>query len=48
MAGSRSGQSATDGDWKELLLGEQNFGGWLLAGLLFAWQFRFHVPELAD
>jgi protoheme IX farnesyltransferase len=34
-----AGQSATNGDWKELLLGEQNIGGWLLATLLFAWQF---------
>ena len=35
-----SGQAATGaGDWKELLLGEQNLGGWLLAALLFAWQF---------
>ncbi|KUJ09584.1 protoheme IX farnesyltransferase mitochondrial precursor [Mollisia scopiformis] len=34
-----AGQSATHGDWKELLLGEQNIGGWLLATLLFAWQF---------
>ncbi|KAH8646560.1 UbiA prenyltransferase family-domain-containing protein [Tricladium varicosporioides] len=35
-----AGQSATQaGDWKELLLGEQNIGGWLLAGLLLAWQF---------
>ncbi|KAA6410417.1 MAG: mitochondria protoheme IX farnesyltransferase [Lasallia pustulata] len=35
-----AGQSATgSGDWKELLLGEENLGGWLLAGLLFAWQF---------
>ncbi|KAN0092061.1 UbiA prenyltransferase family domain containing protein [Hyaloscypha variabilis] len=34
-----AGQSATHGDWQELLLGEQNFGAWLLAGLLFAWQF---------
>jgi protoheme IX farnesyltransferase len=35
-----AGQSATeDGDWKELLLGEQNAGGWLLAALLVAWQF---------
>jgi protoheme IX farnesyltransferase len=33
-----AGQSATHGDWKELLLGEQNVGGWLLASLLFAWQ----------
>lgn len=35
-----AGQSATgSGDWKELLLGTENVGGWLLAGLLFAWQF---------
>jgi len=35
-----AGQSATgNGDWKELLLGTENIGGWLLAGLLFAWQF---------
>lgn len=35
-----AGQSATGaGDWQELLLGEQNLGGWLLAALLFAWQF---------
>lgn len=34
-----AGQSATHGDWKELLLGEHNIGGWLLAALLFAWQF---------
>lgn len=35
-----AGQSATgSGDWKELLLGTENIGGWLLAGLLFAWQF---------
>jgi protoheme IX farnesyltransferase len=34
-----AGQSATHGDWKELLLGEQNIGGWLLVALLFAWQF---------
>ncbi|CZR66619.1 related to protoheme IX farnesyltransferase, mitochondrial precursor [Phialocephala subalpina] len=34
-----AGQSATHGDWKELLLGEHNIGGWLLASLLFAWQF---------
>jgi protoheme IX farnesyltransferase len=34
-----AGQSATDGGWRELLLGEDNIGGWLLAGLLFAWQF---------
>ncbi|KAE8445721.1 Protoheme IX farnesyltransferase, mitochondrial [Mollisiaceae sp. DMI_Dod_QoI] len=34
-----AGQSATHGDWKELLLGEQNIGGWLLAALLVSWQF---------
>lgn len=35
-----AGQTATgDGNWRELLLGEQNIGGWLLASLLFAWQF---------
>lgn len=35
-----AGQSAIgDGNWRELLLGEQNAGGWLLAGLLLAWQF---------
>ena len=35
-----AGQSATgSGDWQELLLGQENIGGWLLAGLLFAWQF---------
>ncbi|TVY86690.1 Protoheme IX farnesyltransferase, mitochondrial, partial [Lachnellula willkommii] len=35
-----AGQSATeDGTWRELLLGEGNVGGWLLAGLLVAWQF---------
>lgn len=35
-----AGQSASGaGDWTELLLGAQNVGGWLLAGLLFAWQF---------
>lgn len=35
-----AGQSATgSGDWKELLLGEESLGGWLLAALLFAWQF---------
>ncbi|KAI4144415.1 MAG: hypothetical protein LQ340_006654, partial [Diploschistes diacapsis] len=35
-----SGQAATGaGDWRELLLGEGNVGGWLLAALLFAWQF---------
>ncbi|KAH0536951.1 hypothetical protein FGG08_006216 [Glutinoglossum americanum] len=35
-----AGQSATGtGAWKELLLGEGSAGGWLLAALLFAWQF---------
>ncbi|MCJ1400542.1 Protoheme IX farnesyltransferase, mitochondrial [Xylographa trunciseda] len=35
-----AGQSAAgSGEWQELLLGEENAGGWLLAGLLFAWQF---------
>jgi protoheme IX farnesyltransferase len=35
-----AGQSATEaGDWRELLLGKQNTGGWILAALLVAWQF---------
>lgn len=37
-----AGESATkDGSWKELLLASDgsSIGGWLLAGLLFAWQF---------
>ena len=35
-----AGQSATsDGDWKELLFSEGSVGGWLVAALLFAWQF---------
>jgi heme o synthase len=35
-----AGQCATGaGDWKELLFGEGSAGGWLLAALLFAWQF---------
>ena len=35
-----AGQSATgSGEWRELLLSEDSVGGWLLAGLLFAWQF---------
>ncbi|KAL9115551.1 MAG: hypothetical protein Q9187_007295, partial [Circinaria calcarea] len=35
-----AGQSATgNGGWQELILGEENIGGWLLAALLFAWQF---------
>lgn len=35
-----AGQSATgNGGWQELLFGDGCVGGWLLAGLLFAWQF---------
>lgn len=34
-----AGQSATEGGWQELLLGERNAGGWLLSLLLIAWQF---------
>ena len=35
-----AGQSASgSGEWTELLLSEDSIGGWLLAGLLFAWQF---------
>ncbi|KAI9846117.1 MAG: Protoheme IX farnesyltransferase, mitochondrial [Thelocarpon superellum] len=35
-----AGQSASSrGDWQELLFGSGSGGGWLLAGLLFAWQF---------
>lgn len=34
-----AGQSATGVGWQELLLGSHNVGGWLLAALLFAWQF---------
>lgn len=35
-----AGQAATgDGGPADLLLGEKNIGGWLLAALLFAWQF---------
>ena len=35
-----AGQSAAaDGGWKELVLGRDNAGGWMLAALLFAWQF---------
>ena len=34
------GQNATlGGGWKEILLTEESEGGWLLAGLLFCWQF---------
>lgn len=32
-------QYAHDGTWEELLFGEGSAGGWLLAALLFAWQF---------
>ncbi|KAL6716543.1 Protoheme IX farnesyltransferase, mitochondrial [Lecanora helva] len=35
-----AGQSATGtGEWRELLFGDESIGGWLLASLLFAWQF---------
>jgi protoheme IX farnesyltransferase len=35
-----AGQSATgSGGWSELLFSESSVGGWLLAGLLYAWQF---------
>ena len=35
-----AGQSASgNGEWQELLLGDGSIGGWLLAGLLFTWQF---------
>ncbi|MCJ1276352.1 Protoheme IX farnesyltransferase, mitochondrial [Puttea exsequens] len=35
-----AGQSATgSGEWRELLFSQDSVGGWLLAGLLFAWQF---------
>ncbi|KAI0996983.1 Protoheme IX farnesyltransferase [Podosphaera aphanis] len=34
-----AGQSARNGEWRELLLGEWNIGGWLLAALVLAWQF---------
>lgn len=35
-----AGQHATgNGSWQELLLGPENIGGWLLAALLYAWQF---------
>ncbi|KAI4146234.1 MAG: hypothetical protein L6R39_003532 [Caloplaca ligustica] len=35
-----AGQCATgSGNWEELLLGEGSVGGWLLAALLYAWQF---------
>lgn len=31
--------NTSDCSWQDLLLGERNFGGWLLALLLYAWQF---------
>ncbi|KAF2501034.1 mitochondria protoheme IX farnesyltransferase, partial [Lophium mytilinum] len=34
-----AGQCAQNGTWEELLFGEGSAGGWLLAALLFAWQF---------
>lgn len=35
-----AGQSATgNGEWIELLFSEGSIGGWLLAGILYAWQF---------
>ncbi|KAL9018726.1 MAG: hypothetical protein Q9185_003956 [Variospora sp. 1 TL-2023] len=35
-----AGQSATgSGNWEELLFSEGSIGGWLLAALLYAWQF---------
>jgi len=36
-----AGQATTspDADWRELLFGPESAGGWLLAALLFAWQF---------
>lgn len=35
-----AGQSATgSGGWSELLFSESSIGGWLLAALLYAWQF---------
>lgn len=35
-----AGQCATGaGGWQDLLFGESSAGGWLLAGLLYAWQF---------
>ncbi|EFW17810.1 Protoheme IX farnesyltransferase, mitochondrial [Coccidioides posadasii str. Silveira] len=36
-----AGQTATTGHdtWRDLLLGPDSIGGWLLAGVLFAWQF---------
>lgn len=36
-----AGQTATTGHdtWQDLLLGPESIGGWLMAGILFAWQF---------
>ncbi|OKL56480.1 Protoheme IX farnesyltransferase, mitochondrial [Talaromyces atroroseus] len=36
-----AGQTATTGHdtWKDMLLSEESIGGWLLASMLFAWQF---------
>ncbi len=35
-----AGQSATgNGGWMELLFSEGSIGGWILAGILYAWQF---------
>ncbi|KAL4948642.1 UbiA prenyltransferase family-domain-containing protein [Aspergillus filifer] len=36
-----AGQAATTGHdtWRDMLFGEGSLGGWLLAGILFAWQF---------
>lgn len=36
-----AGQAATTGHdtWRDMLFGENSLGGWLLAGILFAWQF---------
>ncbi|KAM7221234.1 UbiA prenyltransferase family domain containing protein [Rhypophila decipiens] len=42
-----AGESATaDGGWRELLFAVDgsSFGGWLFAGLLFAWQFPHFMP----
>ncbi|KAL4763745.1 protoheme IX farnesyltransferase [Aspergillus foveolatus] len=36
-----AGQGATTGHdtWRDMLFGENSLGGWLLGGILFAWQF---------
>ncbi|KAK4445563.1 UbiA prenyltransferase family-domain-containing protein [Podospora aff. communis PSN243] len=42
-----AGESATaDGTWRELLFAADgsSYGGWLFAGLLFAWQFPHFMP----